>query len=119
MGSDNFKKLSDVTRIIVLCSFVGLLSLLAAQSSVQDSEYPLWAARLLPLLIFSPGLVYANVRTHILLCFVCLLYFLIFVQNIFANINTVWSILGLVELVVLFVSAMMFARWRSKSMAVG
>jgi uncharacterized membrane protein len=117
MGSDNFKKLSDIAHIVVLCSFIGLVSLLIAELAVEKASTMQWLVRLLPLLIFFPGLVYANVRTHILLCFVCLLYFMIFVQAIFAGTNIVWPILTTIELVVMFIAAMLFARWRSKSQA--
>lgn len=115
MSSDNFRRLSEIAHIVVLCSFIGLISLLVAQSAVEQSPTMQWLVRLLPLLIFFPGLVYANVRTHILLCFVCLLYFMVFVQGIFSSTNNVWPILSMIELVVLFIAAMLFARWRSKS----
>ena len=118
MSSDNFRKLSDITHVVVLCSFIGLISLLVAELAVGKATTMQWLVRLVPLLIFFPGLVYANVRTHILLCFVSLLYFMIFVQAIFASTDNVWPILSIIELVVMFIAAMLFARWRSKSLAV-
>lgn len=119
MSSDNYRKLSEIAHSVVLCSFIGLVSLLVAQSAVEKASYVQWVIRLLPLLIFFPGLIYANVRTHILLCFVCLLYFMVFVQAIFISPDKAWPILNLIELVAMFVAAMFFARWRSKSLAVG
>ena len=118
MGDNNYKRLSEIAHIVVLCSFIGLVSLLVAQSAVEKAGFIVWTIRLLPLLIFFPGLIFANVRSHILMCFVCLLYFMVFVQALFSSADNTWPILSMIELVVLFIAAMLFARWRSKSLAV-
>ena len=117
MSSNNFRRLSEIAHVVVLCSFIGLISVLIAKLAVEKATIMNWLVGLVPLLIFFPGLVYANIRTHIFLCFVCLLYFMVFVQSVFSNTDNAWAILSIIELVVLFTASMLFARWRSLSQA--
>ena len=48
MGSDNFKKLSDIAHIVVLCSFIGLVSLLIAELAVEKASTMQWLVRYCP-----------------------------------------------------------------------
>ena len=114
MDKTSFEQLSSKMRTVALGSYVFLLLLLAVQSIVEGTSVAGWIGRLLPLLIFAPGIWRGNIRSHLWLCFVCLLYFMVFVQDIFVG-NTIWAVLSLIDIIVLFIAAMLFARWRKRT----
>lgn len=76
----------------------------------------LWLVKLLPLLLFLPGMLRDNLRSYIWICFVCLGYFLVLVQRIFAEPDSPLVIIGLAAVVVLFIAAMMYVRWRAREL---
>ena len=57
-----------------------------------------------------------NLRSYIWLCFICLGYFLVLVQRVFAQPESVLVISGLTAVVVLFNAAMMYVRWRAREL---
>ena len=69
----------------------------------------------LPLLSFLPGMLRGNHKTFIWLCFVVLIYFLVLTNNMFrpGAGPADWLSLGLV--CGLFISAMLFARWKQRA----
>jgi uncharacterized membrane protein len=72
--------------------------------------------KLLPLLMFLPGMLNDNLRSFIWLCFVCLGYFLILVQRVFAQPDNLLVIVGLIAVVILFIAAMLYVRWRAREL---
>ena len=92
-------------------------SALLLQQTVDawQSQAPvfIWAVKLLPLMMFLPGMLRDNLRSYIWLCFICLGYFLVLVQRIFAQPDSLLVISGLVAVVVLFNAAMLYVRWRA------
>jgi len=76
----------------------------------------IWALKLLPLLMFLPGMLRDNLRSYIWLCFICLGYFMVLVQRVFAQPDSLLVISGLVAVVVLFIAAMMYVRWRAQEL---
>ena len=76
----------------------------------------IWAIKLVPLLLFLPGMLRDNLRSYIWLCFVSLGYFIIFVQRLFATPDSVLVIVGMIALVVLFIAAMLYVRWRAREL---
>ncbi|PLW70067.1 DUF2069 domain-containing protein [Pseudohalioglobus lutimaris] len=76
----------------------------------------IWFAVLLPLVIFVPGMLRDNLRSFIWLCFVSLLYFMRLVVSLFADPDNPVSIIGMVAVVLLFCSAMMYVRWRAREL---
>jgi uncharacterized membrane protein len=76
----------------------------------------IWALKLLPLLMFLPGMLRDNLRSYIWLCFICLGYFLVLVQRVFAQPDSLSVISGLVAVVVLFIAAMLYVRWRAREL---
>jgi uncharacterized membrane protein len=70
----------------------------------------------MPLLIFLPGMCKDNLRSYIWLCFVCLGYFMILVQRLFAQPDNLLVVSGLVAVVLLFTAAMMYVRWRAREL---
>jgi len=73
---------------------------------------------LLPLLIFLPGLLRQNTRTHVWVAFICNGYFLVSVNAIFAC-PTALAAIEIALTVILFISATLFIRWRSRELALG
>ena len=55
-----------------------------------------------------------NLRSYIWLCFVCLGYFLILVQRVFAQPGDIGIWVGLTANVSLFIAAMLYVRWRAQ-----
>lgn len=87
---------------------VGLISVLSLQTPVVD--WPMLFLKLVPLLIFIPGLIQQTFRTYSWLCFVCLVYFVVVMTNAYAR--SQWSDWLMTFLVTsLFISSMMTSRW--------
>jgi uncharacterized membrane protein len=76
----------------------------------------IWAFKLFPLLLFVRGMMRDNLRSYIWLCFVCLGYFLILVQRLFVAPTDPLLIIGMLSLVLLFISAMLYVRWRAREL---
>lgn len=76
----------------------------------------IWVVKLFPLLLFIPGMYRDRLRSFIWLCFVCLGYFAVLVQRIFATPESPLVITGLVAVVLLFICAMMYVRWRAREL---
>lgn len=102
----------NAARVTWLCYWTLLLQQ-ALDASAHQAPWFIWSLKLLPLLLFLPGMLRDNLRSYIWLCFVCLGYFLILVQRIFAQPDNPLVIVGLAAVVVLFVAAMLYVRWRA------
>lgn len=76
----------------------------------------IWLGKLLPLLLFLPGMLRDRLRSFIWLCFVSLLYFITLVERLFATPQAVLPWLGMVAVVTLFCSAMFYVRWRAREL---
>lgn len=97
-------------------SFAVLLLQQAADAWAHQAPWFIWALKLMPLLIFLPGMYKDNLRSYIWLCFVCLGYFMILVQRIFAQPESLLVASGLVAVVILFIAAMLYVRWRAQEL---
>lgn len=89
------------------------LFILAGSVLVHTLTSGHWAdglAQLVPLLIFTPGLVLKQTRVYTWFCFTVLLYFCFYIGQLSANFNHPLMWLNLVSSIVLFVSAMMASR---------
>jgi uncharacterized membrane protein len=75
-----------------------------------------WVGKVLPLLVFLPGMLRDNLRSYIWLCFVSLYPFMSLVILLFAQPDYVLHWLGMVAVVVLFIAAMMYVRWRARAL---
>jgi len=76
----------------------------------------IWLLKLLPLVLFLPGMLRDRLRSYIWLCFVCLGYFLVLVQRAFARPDSPLVMSGLLAVVILFTSAMLYVRWRAREL---
>ena len=105
----------NAARVTWFCYWALLLQQ-ALDASAHQAPWFIWALKLLPLLLFLPGMLRDNLRSYIWLCFVCLGYFLILVQRVFAQPDSLLVIVGLAAVVVLFVAAMLYVRWRAREL---
>lgn len=103
-------------RYIVWFSWALLLTMQIIDFWQQRAPAVVWVALLLPLVVFIPGILKDNLRSYIWLCFVSLLYFMRLVIALFAQPDSVTAIVGMSAVVVLFISAMMYVRWRAREL---
>lgn len=104
------------TRRLVFASLALALLAEVLVSLNDGAPWIIWLVRLVPLLLFLPGMLADRLRSYIWLCFVCLMYFMSAVLRIFALPQDPVTIAGLVAIVTLFISAMMYVRWRAPQM---
>ena len=108
--------LSSSAARLTWLSWSVLLLQQAADAWVHQAPWFIWAVKVMPLLIFLPGMRRDNLRSYIWLCFVCLGYFMLLVQRIFAQPDSMLVVSGLVAVVLLFTAAMMYVRWRAREL---
>jgi len=87
-----------------------------ADAWLQGAPWIIWLVKLLPLLIFLPGMLRSNLRSFIWLCFVSLLYFMTLVEALFARPGEALPVVGTCAVVLLFISAMLYVRWRARQL---
>jgi len=107
---------SDKAYVLTWLSWLLLLSVQATDAWVHHLPWVLWLGKLLPLLLFLPGMLKNNLRSYIWLCFVSLLYFIAGVERLFAQPGSMLAVLGMLAVVVLFIAAMLFVRWRAREL---
>ncbi|MFU8762972.1 MAG: DUF2069 domain-containing protein [Haliea sp.] len=101
---------------LIWASWGLLLALQVADLFEFQSPWIIWVGKLLPLLLFLPGMARDRLRSFIWLCFVSLLYFITLVERLFATPQAVLPWLGMVAVVTLFCSAMFYVRWRAREL---
>jgi uncharacterized membrane protein len=77
-------------------------------------RYILSAVQILPLLIFIPGLKQDSHRTHTWICFVMLFYFTVYTVEVMSPTRIITDVMILTYTVVIFISSMMFIRWKKR-----
>lgn len=102
--------------MLIWLSYALLLVQQAVEAWMGNAPWIIWLAVLLPLLIFLPGLLDDRLRSYLWLCFVLLLYFMRLVVALFAAPGSPVAIVGMIAVVTLFISAMMYVRWRAKEL---
>jgi uncharacterized membrane protein len=105
-----------LSRQITWGSLLLLALLQLVESVLQQPPLLVWIVRVLPLLIFVPGMRKDNLRSYIWLCFVCLLYFMTLVLRLFAQPTNPVAILAMICVVTLFVASMLYVRWRAQEL---
>lgn len=107
------------TRLAWLLTWVAWLVLFTQQwldAQLHGLPWILWVGKLLPLLMFLPGMLRDRLRSYIWLCFVSLLYFIALVERLFAVPDSALAICGMVAVVTLFCAAMLYVRWRAREL---
>lgn len=108
--------LTDRTRTLIWVCYVMLLCQQVAEVWLGNAPWIIWLAVVLPLVIFLPGMLQDQLRSYIWLCFVLLLYFMRLVVALFEAPDSPMAITGMVAVVILFISAMMYVRWRAQEL---
>ena len=101
---------------LVMASLSILVGLQLVESALQQPPLIVWLMRVLPLLIFVPGMWRDKLRSYIWLCFVCLLYFMVLVLRLFAEPTNMLLVTAMSSLVTLFISSMLYVRWRAQEL---
>jgi uncharacterized membrane protein len=105
-----FKKRLDWGRPLAILSYLSLIAILIYTEWKTPVNWPVVSLKLIPLLVFIPGLIKQTFRTYSWICFVCLIYFVaIFPVAYTRNLWSDWLITALV--ITLFISSMMTSRW--------
>ncbi len=102
--------------VLFWITYAGLLFVEVADSAAQNAPWPVWVAKIGPLLLFLPGMLRDKLRSYIWLCFVSLIYFLALVLRLFAIPGEIWGIAGTVCVVIMFCCAMLYVRLRARSL---
>lgn len=100
----------------VMISVILLLLVRIADALLLQPPWIITIVSILPLLVFVPGIRRDNLRSFIWLCFVSLLYFIALVERVFARPGDWVSVVGLVAVVILFCSGMLYVRWRAQEL---
>jgi uncharacterized membrane protein len=108
--------LSASAALLTWVSWLVLLLQQVADAWVHQVPWIIWLGKVLPLLIFLPGMLKDNLRSFIWLCFVSLLYFIALVERLFAQPGNWLAIIGMVAVVILFTAAMFYVRWRAREL---
>jgi uncharacterized membrane protein len=111
-----WSRLSDKAHLLTWASWLVLVLVQIVDASTRQMPVIFWLGKLVPLLLFLPGMVRNSPRSYIWLCFVCLIYFFVLVQRLFAQPDSPLAITGMIAVVILFNAAMLFVRWRSREM---
>jgi uncharacterized membrane protein len=114
MKSFTWAKPSDKAGVLVWVSWLTLLVVQVFDAWSTQVPWIIWLGKIVPLLIFVPGMLKVNLRSYIWICFVSLLYFLVLVERLFAQPDNILAMIGMVAVVVLFNAAMLFVRWRAR-----
>lgn len=107
---------SRLAARVTWCAYWVLLLQQLLDAALTQAPPVIWVFKLLPLLLFLPGMRRDNLRSYIWLCFVCLGYFAVLVERLFVDPGNALSITGMGAVVVLFISAMMYVRWRAREL---
>ena len=116
----NYSQLALRARQWTMAGMVALLGMFTVNTLIVPScgrqpNIVIWLMCCLPLLAFLPSLLKQHVRAHIWLCFVLLFYFMVAVLGAF-QCASVATTLEVAAVVLLFISAMMYVRWRSRAL---
>ena len=109
-------------RRVALFSLAALVLLLTVnvfgitRLEVQ-SRAVLWAISILPLLLLLPGILRGAWKSYAWMCFALLVYFQVFVTEVFRKPRDPVTLGLLVAVVLLFAAAMVFVRLRRKELA--
>jgi len=112
---------------ILVSSYVGLLLVLLLHtfSNKPDALTDLvmtvlaglgmWLFKVLPLLLFIPGLIKRSHKAASWLAYMIMLYFVLAVLLVFSPGSSIWGWLMVVTTLLIFISSMMFTRWKKRA----
>jgi len=107
---------AEHAKVVVWVCWLALVLNQMVESAITGAPLLIWLARLLPLLLFVPGMLRDRLRSFIWLSFVCLLYFISGVEKLFADPRDGLAVYGMVSVVGLFLSSALYVRWRARAL---
>ncbi|MDP5063930.1 MAG: DUF2069 domain-containing protein [Haliea sp.] len=93
-------------------SWAMLLGQTTVSLALTQPPLIIWLGILLPLALFVHGMLHDRMRSFIWLCLVSLPYFVVMVERLFATPQALLPWVGMVAVVALYCSAMLYVRWR-------
>ncbi len=108
---------AKVAAVLTWSSYGAMLVLLAADAIQREVNWIGWLVRLLPLVMFLPGMLRDHLRSFIWVCFVSLGYFTVLVERLFALPGDPIGVMQMVSVVTLFIAGMLYVRWRARHLA--
>lgn len=106
-------------RLLLICVAMELIVLtLTTWWLHQEGRQPsltIWLVRIVPLLVFVPGMLTRNLRSLAWLCFVVLMYFMIAVTEAMSPLRLWINYVEVVLSVAIFLTAMMTIRWQAQA----
>jgi uncharacterized membrane protein len=99
-----------------ITSYVGLFilmvaSVISSNAPAEVSRLLMYSIKLIPLIIFIPGMLKMSPRTHVWLCFVVLFYFTQSVVNVWLSHWHWFDVLNCLMTISLFSGSMMYVHW--------
>lgn len=111
-----------VSRVVLIGSYISLILVLLFSTLASGGEHTketslaapivLWIFKCLPLLLFIPGLISGSHKTASWLSYVTMIYFVLAILLMFTAGSHIWGILMPFNTLVLFISAMLYTRWK-------
>ncbi|MEM1111313.1 MAG: DUF2069 domain-containing protein [Pseudomonadota bacterium] len=112
----DYSKGARITLVLTWAAY-GLLVLQQITDAWQmQAPWIIWFGKLVPLLMFLPGMLRDRLRSFIWVCFISLMYFITLVERLFGAPGSPGLIVGMVAVVVLFNAAMLYVRWRAREL---
>ena len=112
----------QISRLVMNLGYISLLLVLALSTWASKPEelqgnalvagVIFFLVKSAPLLLFIPGLIKGSSRNAAWLCYMTLIYFVFAVLFFFTKGCELWGGLMTLSTMVLFVSAMIFTRWK-------
>lgn len=117
----DYQRLAWRSYTVVMCSYLGLLVVFTLNTLIWPScnrqpNTVIWLIHIVPMLLFLPGLLKRQARTHVWLSFISLGYFLAAVPLVYVCFSPL-PIIETLLIVQLFISTMLYARWRSRELS--
>ena len=127
-SSGQIKATRTAYRLMVLCYLAAVLTLLfSTYASAPDdiesgllyvlSGLGIWLFKILPLLLFVPGLIKRKHSTSAWLSYMSMLYFVLGVLLAFTPGAALWGWLLTVSSFLMFLSSMLYTRWAKADIA--
>jgi len=113
------QKLPLARKAVWFCYTFFFLTLLAhgLNDNISITGHALtFIFKLLPLLIFIPGMIKEHYKTYSMLGFVCLMYFTVITVNLFEPDKSQFDIFEMIGVSALFVTTILFSRWKQYSL---
>ena len=117
---NQYTRLEYYSRIVVLVSYFNLLAVFTVNTLIWPScnrqlNIIIWGLHIIPMLVFLPSILQKNIRSHAWLSFILLGYFIASVTTTF-RCTSVFMLVEVGLITILFIFVMLYIRWRSMAL---